>query len=94
MFKQIGITTIKRLLNKKFQPHLREMIDESALFSLEQKRKMGIISPITDGDRSIDGHIMEKMQEQLNSTPEGIFDSLNNKDYQESIRKIKEIRED
>ncbi len=38
--------------------------------------------------------VMEDMQRQLDCNLEDILGSINNKDYQESVRKIKEIRED
>lgn len=85
----------KELIDQKVSERLRKMIDESALFSSEQKRKIGIISPPpTDGDMKIDDHIMVEMQKQLNCNLNDVLESINNKDYQESIRRLKEIRED
>lgn len=85
----------EELIEQKVSERLRKMIDESALFSSEQKRKMGISSPPpTDGDMKIDDHIMVEMQKQLNCNLQDVLESINNKDYQESIRRLKEIRED
>jgi hypothetical protein len=57
---------------------------------------MGTISspPSTNGDKNIDDDIMEKIQKQLNPTTKDILESINDKDYQESIKRLKEIRED
>ncbi len=84
----------KELIEQKVSERLRKMIDESALFSSEQKRKMDIISQTTDGDMKIDDHIMVEMRKQLNCNLKDVLESINNKDYQESIKKLKEIRED
>ena len=67
------------------------MVDESALFTLEQKRKMAIIEQ-TEEDKITDP-VMESMRNQLTMTPKDILESIDNKDYQESIRKIREIEE-
>lgn len=57
---------------------------------------MGIVllPPSTDEERNVDDDIMDEMQKQLNCTPKDILESINNKDYQESIKRLKEIRED
>lgn len=83
----------KEIVEQKVSERLKKMIDESALFNSEQKRKMGIIAPMNVESKMTD-HIMEEMRKQLNYAPEDILESINNKDYQESIRKIKEIREE
>ncbi len=69
------------------------MVDESALFTLEQKGKMGITASI-DKEEKITDPVMESMKKQLTMTPKDIFESISNTDYQETIRKIKEIMED
>ncbi|MDR4492426.1 MAG: hypothetical protein R2685_16275 [Candidatus Nitrosocosmicus sp.] len=81
----------KKILNEKFQSE--KMVDELALFTSEQKRKMGFIVSHS-GDEKITDPVMESMEKQLNMSPNDILDSINNKGYQESIRKIKEIMED
>lgn len=83
----------KEIIKQKVSERLRKMIDESALFNSEQKCNMGIIGP-TDGEEKITDQVMEALQKQLNLTPSDILDSINNKDYQESVRRLKEIRED
>jgi len=86
----------KEIIEQKVSERLRKMVDESALFTPEQKRNMGIISPSlssTDGGKNIDDEIMVDIQKQLNPTPKDILESINNKDYQETIRRLKEIRE-
>jgi DNA-binding Xre family transcriptional regulator len=85
----------KEIIEQKVSERLRKMVNESALFNSEQKRKMGIISPpLVNRDRNIDDEIMDEMQKQLNCNPEDILESINNKDYQESIQRLKDIRED
>jgi len=86
----------EEIIEQKVSERLRKMVDESALFNSEQKRKIGIISssPSTNGDKNIDDDIMQEMQKQLNCNLEDVLESINNKDYQESVRRLKEIRED
>ena len=83
----------EEIINQKVSERFEKMIDESALYTLEQKRKMGIRAS-TNEDEKITDPVMESMKKQLNMSPKDILDSINNKDYQESIRKIKEITED
>ena len=83
----------KEIIERKVSEHLEKMIDDSALFTVEQKQKMRIVEPTTDGVAKVTDHVNEDMQKQLNYTPEEILQTLNNKDYQESIRKIREIKE-
>ncbi len=65
---------------------------ESALF--KSKEQNTTVSNSFISDHEITDNVSEEMQKQLNCTPEDILESINNKDYQESLRKIKEIRED
>jgi hypothetical protein len=83
----------KEIIDQKVSERLRKMVDESALFTLEQKRKMGITWS-TNEDEKITDPIMEGMEKQLTMSPKEILESINNKEYQESIRKLKEIMED
>jgi DNA-binding Xre family transcriptional regulator len=81
------------LIEQKVSEPLRKMIDELALFNSEQKRKIGVISSSTGKDKNIDDEIMVEMQKQLNCNPKDVLESIHNRDYQESIKKLKEIRE-
>jgi hypothetical protein len=83
----------KEIIERKVAEHLRKMVDESALFTSEQKRKMGITASTNEDDKKTDP-VMESMNKQLNATPHDILENINNEEYQESIRKLKEIRED
>ncbi len=82
----------KVIIEQKVSERFKKLIDESALFSSEQKRNMGIIGPMNEEEKITD-QVMEAMQKQLDITPSGFLENINNKVYQESIRKIKEIRE-
>ena len=55
---------------------------------------MGINVSSPNEDEKISDSVMESMQKQLTMSPKDILESINNKDHQESIRKIKEIMED
>lgn len=83
----------EKIIDQKVSERLRKMVDESALFTLEQKGKMGITASI-DKEEKITDPVMESMKKQLTMTPKDIFESISNTDYQETIRKIKEIMED
>lgn len=83
----------KEVIEQKVSERFRQMVDESALFTPDQKRKMGI-NESTEGEEKITDHVMDDMQKQLTCTPKDILESINNKQYQESIKKIKEIMED
>ena len=65
---------------------------ESALFKSENEKET-VYKTLNPDDQAID-KVSEEMQKQLNCNLNDILESINNKDYQESIRKIKEIRED
>jgi hypothetical protein len=82
----------KEIIERKVSERFRKMVNDSALFTLEQKRKMGIVESTNNDEKVIDP-VMDGMRKQLTMTPEDILESINNKDYQESIRKLKEIRE-
>ena len=83
----------EKLLNKKFSERLRKMVNEFALFSLEQKRKMCIIEP-SDDEKKLTNNVMEEMRKQLTFTHKDALESMNNNDYRETIDKTKEITED
>jgi hypothetical protein len=83
----------KEIIERKVSERFRKMVEDSALFTSEQKHKMGIIAS-TNEDEKITDSVMEDMRKQLVSTPKDILESINNKAYQESIKKIKEIMED
>lgn len=91
--KTIDEKSEKEIIEQKVSERLRKMVDESALFTSEQKRKMGII-PSTNEEEKFTDPVMKSMQKQLTMTPKDILESINSKEYQQSIRKIKEIRED
>jgi hypothetical protein len=82
----------KEIIEQKVSERLRKMVDESALFTSEEKCKMGIIASPNE-DEKITDPVMKSMEKQLNMSPKDIIESINNKDYQESIRKLKEIME-
>ena len=79
--------------NTSVSERLKKMIDESGLFISDSESTTDTITLVNAG-RKITDHVMEDMQKQLNYTPNEILENMNNKDYQESVRKIKEIRED
>ncbi|MDQ3084646.1 MAG: hypothetical protein M3Q77_07525 [Thermoproteota archaeon] len=83
----------KEIIEQKVSERLKKMIKESGLYKTGNQSTTDPITLLND-DRKIIDSVMEDMQKQLNYTPKDIFDSLHNEDYQESIRKIKEIRED
>lgn len=83
----------KEIIEQKVSERLRQMINESALFTTEQKHKMGITASTNEEEKIIDP-VMESMRKQLAVSPKDILESIHNKDYQESIRKVKEITED
>lgn len=83
----------KELIEQMVSERLRKMIEQSALFNSEQKNKMGITSS-PDGDTSIDDPVMLEMQKQLNPNSKDVHNSFHRKDFQDSVKKLKEIRED
>ncbi len=83
----------KEVIEQKVSERLRKMVNESALFDSEQKRKMGTDTQMT-GENKITDHVMDDMRKQLNPTSKDMLESIHNKDYQDSIRKIKEIMDD
>ena len=82
----------REIIDQKVSERLRKMVDESALFTLEQKRKMGITAS-TNEDHKMTDPVMESMEKQLTMTPKDILESIHNKEYLETIRKIKEIED-
>jgi hypothetical protein len=82
----------KEIIEQKVSERYRKIIEESGIYTTEQMRKMGIIES-TKEDEKITDHVMGDMRKQLNMEPNDILEGINNKDYQESIRKIKEIEE-
>lgn len=83
----------QEVIEQKVSERIRKMVDESALLTLEQKHKMGIIASTKEEERVVDP-VMENMEKQLTMTPKDIMESINNKEYQHTIRKLKEIMED
>ena len=83
----------KEIIEQKVSERLKKMIDESGLFISDSESTTDTITLVNAG-RKITDHVMEDMQKQLNYTPNEILENMNNKDYRESVRKIKEIRED
>ena len=83
----------KAIIEQKVSERLGKMVGESALFTLEEKRKMNIIDSI-DEDKKITDPVMEGMQKQLTLTPKDILERIDSKEYQEIIKKIKEITEE
>jgi len=83
----------KEIIEQKVSDRLRQMINDSALFTTEQKRKLGITASTNEEEKIIDT-VMESMRNQLTMKPSDILESINNKEYQETIRKLKEIREE
>ncbi|HEX5185984.1 MAG TPA: hypothetical protein VFV86_03760 [Nitrososphaeraceae archaeon] len=83
----------KEIIEQKVSERLKKMVDESGLFISENRSTTDTTTQM-NGPRKITDLVMEDMQKQLNCTPEDIFERVNNSDYQESLKKIKEITED
>ena len=83
----------EELIEQKVSERLKKMMYESALFKSTNEEKT-ISNHTIDSDNVQMDKVSRDMQKQLNPTVEDILDSINNKDYQVSIRKIMEIRED
>lgn len=62
---------------------------ESALF--KSKEQNTTVSNTLNSDDVINDKVSSEMQKQLNCNLNDVFESINNKDYENSIRKIKEI---
>jgi hypothetical protein len=82
----------KEIIEKKFSKRLKKMMYESALFKSKEQTIMVFNTLISDND--ITDNISQEMQKQLNCNLQDVLNNVSNKDYQESIRKIREIRED
>lgn len=83
----------KEIIEQKVSERLQKMVDESGLYVCEKRSTTDATTQV-NGSSKITDHVMEDMQKQLNCTPEGILERINNSDYQESVRKIKEITQD
>ena len=68
------------------------MMYESALFKSKDQDTTASDTFISDDE--ITDNVSKEMQKQLNCNLKSVLESIDNKDYQKSIRKIKEIRED
>lgn len=83
----------KEIIEQKVSERLKKMIDESGFYMKGDRSNQDILrSDISD--KKITDDVMESMRKQLNCSANDILESINNKDYQESIRKIKEILDD
>jgi hypothetical protein len=82
----------REIIEQEVSERIRKTIRESGIYTLEQMRKMGIIES-TNEEQKITDHVMEDMGKQLTMESKDILESINNKDYQETIRKIREIEE-
>ena len=82
----------KEIIEQKVSERLKKMMYESALF--KSKEQNTTPSNTLNSDDEITDNVSKEMQKQLNCNLEDVLESINNKEYQKSIRKIKEIRED
>jgi len=83
----------KEIIEQKVSERLKKMITESGLF-MSRDKSITDSTKSTETNNKMTDSVMEAMQKQLNYNLNDMLESINNKDYQESIRKIKEIRED
>lgn len=82
----------KEVIEQKVSERLKKMMYESALFKSNEQKTT--VSDTFISDDEISDNVSEEMQKQLNCNLKSVLESINDKDYQKSIRKIKEIRED
>jgi len=82
----------KEIIEQKVSERLKKMMYESALFKSKEQNTTASNTFIS-GDE-ISDKVSEEMQKQLNCNLKDVLESINNKDYQDSIRRLKEIRED
>ena len=64
----------------------------SQYYLLQNRSANWILEP-TDGEDKITNHDMKEMRKQLTMTPKDILESIKDKEYQKTIRKIKEIED-
>lgn len=82
----------EELFEQKVSERVKKMMYESALFK-SQKQNTTVSNTLISDDEITD-NVSNEMQKQLNCSLEDVLESIKNKDYRESIRIIKEIRED
>lgn len=81
----------KEIIEQKVSERLNNLINESGLYNLEDKNILDTQSSVHP-DKKMTDEVMNDMQAQLNN--DHINKLLDSKDYQESVRKIREILED
>ncbi len=80
------------LIEQKVSERLNKIVNESGLF-FENINKTDTCKPVNT-NKNIDDDVMENMQAQLNDDPKYFDKLMNNKGYQESVRRIQDILEE
>jgi hypothetical protein len=88
----VDVNSDEDLIEQKVSERLKKMMYESALF--KSKEQNTTVSNTFISDNEITDDVSNEVQKQLNCNLKDVLESINNKDYQDSIRMLKEIREE